>query len=131
MESARSKVESVEHPAVVHLEQLEELLKQEKAALVVLDRDQIDLLATAKLEVDRLLQSAVLEQPLGAPHRELLQRVRAQALANQLLIVHARSCVQGVLSLLAPSSAPGYSGGRRAPGLHDSKPQPMALNFRG
>lgn len=118
------------HPAEQHLEQLELLLRQERDALVVLDRDQIESIAQHKLHVDEALRAAVAERALDATHREQLERVRAQALSNQLLLVHARSCVQGVLSLFAPSSAPGYSGGRRAPGLHDNNPQPMAVNLR-
>lgn len=112
------------------LEQMEQLLMEEKQALVVLDRDQIEALADAKLQVDECLRKAVEHCPLAAAHRPLLERVKSQALANQLLLVHARSCVQGVLSLISPRVSPGYSGGQRAPGLHASNPPPMALNLR-
>jgi flagellar biosynthesis/type III secretory pathway chaperone len=82
----------------------------------------------AALELDTELRQRVSEQPLGASDRQVLERVRQAALSNQLLLAHARSCVQGVLSLLAPGNAPGYS----APGQHSaSQPPPLALNFRG
>lgn len=116
--------------ATLLLEQLEQLLAEEKEALTKLDRDTIERLAKAKLQVDERLNAVVKLCPLDESHLTLLKRVKSEALANQLLLVHARACVQGVLSLFAPEVNPGYSGGRRAPGLHNSNPPPMALNLR-
>jgi len=108
--------------------ELERLLTSERDALVRLDRDAIEAFAARKLELDAQLRASVAAQPLGAGDRQLLERVRQAALSNQLLLAHARSCVQGVLSLLAPGNAPGYS----APGQPSaSQPPPLALNFRG
>jgi hypothetical protein len=112
------------------LRELEQLLADERRALVELDRDAIEAFAARQLELDAALTSAVQQTPLAAaaPDRALLTRVRKAALANQLLIAHARSCVQGVLTLLAPGNAPGYSpAGNAAAG---STPPPMALNLR-
>jgi flagellar biosynthesis/type III secretory pathway chaperone len=121
------------HPAEGVLSELEVLLGDEREALVKLDRDAIEAFAARKLELDALLESAARERPLGASERAVLERVRQAALANQLLLAHARSCVQGVLTLLAPGNAPGYS----APGYPTaghagagSTPPPIALNLR-
>jgi flagellar biosynthesis/type III secretory pathway chaperone len=125
------------HPAPVPLpasargvlSALEELLADERKALVRLDRDAIEAFAIRKLELDAALRERCLLTPLELADRQLLERVRHAALENQLLLAHARSCVQGMLSLLAPHNAPGYS----APG-HGSgsaHPPPMALNLRG
>lgn len=123
------------HPARGILKQLEQLLADERAALVQLDRESIEAFATRKLELDAELQSAAREAPLGASEKDLLEHVRQAALSNQLLLAHARSCVQGVLTLLSPAHAPGYA----APGAatsHTGGAQsaatmpPLALNFR-
>jgi len=116
-------------PASELLLELERLLASERDALVRLDRDAIEAFANRKLELDAELRQRVAAQPLVLSERELLERVRKAALSNQLLLAHARLCVQGVLTLLAPANAPGYS----APGqAHASAaPPPLALNFRG
>jgi hypothetical protein len=113
------------HPAQPVLDALEALLTQERAALVALDREAIDAFATQKLELDRQLRESVRNTPLGGAQREHLVRIRAQALSNQLLLAHARSCVQGVLSLLSPQAAPAYGNGTQ-PGAVP----PVALNLR-
>jgi hypothetical protein len=113
------------HPAQAVLEALETLLTQERVALVGLDADAIDAFATQKLELDQRLRDSVRNNPLGAAERDHLVRVRAQALSNQLLLSHARSCVQGVLSLLTPQAAPAYGKGNQ-PG----PVPPVALNLR-
>lgn len=118
------------------LVELEQLLEGERAALVCLDRDAIEVYAARKLELDAALQEAVKVEPLAASDKELLERIRQAALKNQLLLAHARSCVQGVLSLLTPGSAPVYSAPGYAPtahgaGAHTSpSPPPIALNLR-
>lgn len=113
------------------LVELEQLLEGERAALVGLDRDAIDGYAARKLELDAALKQAVKFAPLAAPDRELLERVRRAALENQLLLAHARSCVQGVLSLLTPGNTPGYAPPGHGASAHTSPaPPPIALNLR-
>jgi hypothetical protein len=116
-------------PASELLLDLERLLTSERDALARLDRDAIEAFAARKLELDAQLRQCVAAQPLVPSERELLERVRQAALSNQLLLAHARSCVQGVLTLLAPGNAPGYS----VPGQPHSTatPPPLAVNFRG
>jgi hypothetical protein len=120
------------HPARVVLDELWTLLEEERAALVRLDRVAIDGFAARKLELDEALTNAVAAHPLGASERELLERVRNGALDNQLLLAHARSCVQGVLSLLAPKNTPRYTApGHTAPSAHSAPDAPpLALNMR-
>ena len=120
-------------PASEVLLELEQLLSVEREALVKLDRDAIEAFATRKLELDAQLRQCVAAQALVAADRQQLERVRDAALSNQLLLAHARSCVQGVLTLLAPGNAPGYSApGYSAPGhASNAPPPPLALNFKG
>jgi hypothetical protein len=124
--------EPLEHPARAVLLELEQLLIREKAALVRLDRDAIDAFAVRKLELDIVLKESAARAPFGIGEKQLIERVRQAALSNQLLLAHARSCVQGVLSLLSPANSPLYTaptsgtgntqGGAPAP--------PIALNLR-
>jgi hypothetical protein len=120
------------HPARVLLDELSTLLEDERAALVRLDRLAIDGFAARKLELDEALTKTVAEHPLGVSEKELLERIRNAALDNQLLLAHARSCVQGVLSLLAPKNTPRYTApGHTAPSAHSAPDAPpLALNMR-
>jgi len=111
------------------LQELQHLLALEKDALVRLDRDAIEAFAARKLELDAALKEHTARVPLSTQDRELLEAVRAAALTNQLLLAHARSCVQGVLSLLAPVNAPGYTASGHAPTTAGTPP-PLALDFR-
>jgi len=127
---------SAPRPAAAVLLELEALLAEEKAALVRLDREAIEAFAARKLELDRALTEAAAQTPLQAADKALLDRVRQAALTNQLLLAHARSCVQGVLSLLTPANAPAYAapaygnaaGAGKAP--VNAPAPPMALNLR-
>ena len=111
------------------LQELQRLLALEKDALVRLDRDAIEAFAARKLELDAALKEHTANVPLSALDKDLLVSVREAALSNQLLLAHARSCVQGVLSLLAPVNAPGYTVSGHAPAT-SATPPPLALNFR-
>ena len=111
------------------LQELQSLLTLEKDALVRLDRDAIEAFAARKLELDAALKAHVASVPLSVLDKALLESVREAALSNQLLLAHARSCVQGVLSLLAPVNAPGYTASGHAP-TTGSNPPPLALNLR-
>jgi flagellar biosynthesis/type III secretory pathway chaperone len=111
--------------------ELADLLEAERAALVHLDRDAIEGFANRKLELDQALQRAVGEAQLGASEKALLERVRQSALSNQLLLAHARSCVQGVLSLLTPANAPRYAAPGHTASTHTGpEAPPIALNLR-
>jgi flagellar biosynthesis/type III secretory pathway chaperone len=113
------------------LTELADLLEAERAALVVLDREAIEGFANRKLELDEALHRAVGDSKLGASEQALLERVRQSALSNQLLLAHARSCVQGVLSLLTPANTPRYTAPGHSPNAHGGpEAPPIALNLR-
>jgi flagellar biosynthesis/type III secretory pathway chaperone len=123
--------EAAAHPARSVLMELADLLEAERAALVSLDRGAIEGFANRKLELDAALQQAVSEAKLGASEQALLDRVRQSALSNQLLLAHARSCVEGVLSLLTPANTPRYTAPGHAQSAHASPAAPpIALNLR-
>jgi hypothetical protein len=129
--SAQQQAGEAEHPARRILAELAGVLEAERVALVRLDREAISLYATRKLELDQALQSATQQAKLGAGERELLARVRESALANQLLLAHARSCVQGVLSLLTPANSPRYTAPGHSPNANSAPDAPpVALNLR-
>ncbi|NRA31923.1 MAG: hypothetical protein HRU17_01145 [Polyangiaceae bacterium] len=82
------------------LSEFNALLAQERDALRRLDLDRIEFATTRKLELDAQLKALCeREKPTAADYSEL-QRMRAGALTNQLLLVHARSCLTGLLSLV-------------------------------
>lgn len=119
------------HPARTVLVELEALLEAERAALIGLDREAIELFAARKLELDEALLAATSDVKLGPTEKALLERVRQSALQNQLLLAHARSCVQGVLSLLTPANTPRYSAPGHSPAAHGgTDTPPIALNLR-
>jgi len=132
MAAERPQRTAPSHPARALLEELGELLEAERAALVRLDRAAIEGFAARKLELDQELTKVVAEQPLGVSEKELLERVRNHAFDNQLLLAHARSCVQGVLSLLTPANTPRYTAPGHSPPTAHSTPDapPLALNMR-
>jgi flagellar biosynthesis/type III secretory pathway chaperone len=118
-------------PARSVLVELADLLDAERAALISLDREAISEFATRKLELDQALTQAVQVQKLGAAEQTLLERVRQSALSNQLLLAHARSCVQGVLSLLTPANTPRYTAPGQPAAAHSApEAPPIALNLR-
>jgi hypothetical protein len=92
------------------LGELEQLLEEETGALRKLDRDAIDRIAAAKLEVcERLSHTAhragsSLPDGAAPERRAQLDRIRQKALYNQVLLVHARDSVRGVLDLLTGQS---------------------------
>jgi hypothetical protein len=127
---ARQQAGRSGHPARGVLAELAELLEAERVALVNLDREAIAAFASRKFELDQELQSATSQEKLGPEERDLLARVRENALSNQLLLAHARSCVQGVLSLLTPANSPRYTAPGHSPTNAAPDAPPVALNLR-
>jgi hypothetical protein len=109
----------------VLLAELEALLTNERDALKRLDRDAISASAETKLELDLALKSAPLPTPVSATLVAQMERVRRSAQVNQVLLAHARSCVQGMLQLITGRTASPVA----RPG--SVAPPPVALNFRG
>lgn len=107
------------------LAELQEVLAQERRALERLDRASMEHLAERKLELDAQLRASAKISELGPVDLQALKRMRAAALSNQLLLVHARSCIRGIISLVTREQVP------RHPGVEASTPPPVALSFRG
>lgn len=121
MKSPMSDVDSLE--AV--LNELESVLEVERQALRVLDREVIFQAAEDKLRLDAALRAL----PAPAGHspalREQLERIQSAARTNQILLAHARSCVQGMLEMLTgQGTLPAVRGG-------SPPPRPVAVNLRG
>src|SRR5689334_17866882 len=96
------------------LQELERVLVEERSSIRKLDTNGIDLAAAKKIELEKKLTLAIESgvKPRKEDH-ELLERVRTAARANQLLLVHARACVRGVVSLVSgrlPDAYPASAG---------------------
>lgn len=94
--------------AIVH--RLDELLTEESGALRRMDSDKIVELSDAKAEILRELGGA----SRSGASRETLQlvaRVREKALANQLLLVHARDLIRGLVQSMGAVSVDGKTPG--------------------
>jgi hypothetical protein len=88
---------------------LDSLLSEEHKALKRLAADEIEQLATRKVELVEAL--ARLLPPGGArgDDASALKRIREKQLHNQLLLVHARDSVRGLISHVTGGSANNYS----------------------
>lgn len=82
------------------LEELQELLTEERLALRKLDRTGIELATERKLDLSARISEARAQSPVRDDCKELLEMVKASAMTNQLLLVHARACVHGALALV-------------------------------
>ena len=91
------------------LKDLEHLLVEERSAIRKLDTTTIELAAIKKTELETKLSAAIAagEKATKGDH-EILERVRAAARANQLLLVHARACVRGVVALVSGKMPDAY-----------------------
>lgn len=107
---------------------IEQTLQVEHQALRSLNVAEIDKASDRKERLTAKLQSLVPRIIPTAEVRDAVARVRAAAQANQILLLHARSCVKGAMSLLTgnPADAASY-----APRRASSPPSPVRLNVRG
>ncbi len=84
------------------LQDLERVLVEERSAIRKLDIDGIDNAATRKLELEAKLSAKIADgQTATMADHATLERVRAAARANQLLLVHARACIRGVVAIVS------------------------------
>ncbi len=88
------------------LGELEELLLGESTALQNLDRESLDAITDKKLTLLGRLSSVSAHAQPAPEDLPDLKRIRQLALANQLLLVHARDTVRGVLSLALGDAGP-------------------------
>jgi hypothetical protein len=91
------------------LTELEHVLVEERSAIRKLDTDNIERMATKKLELEGKLTGAIAAGKKATKEdHAILERVRAAARANQLLLVHARACVRGVVALVSGKMPDAY-----------------------
>ncbi|MEZ4224520.1 MAG: hypothetical protein R3B13_26455 [Polyangiaceae bacterium] len=79
------------------LQALELILAEEHRALRKLDSAAIEKVAAQKVDLEVELANA---GPLTPTDKDLAQRVRRAALANQILLVHARDTVRGLVAAM-------------------------------
>jgi hypothetical protein len=91
------------------LQQLDSLLAEELSALKAMSRDAIDRITETKLALCDRLARLVAQDRLDPEHRILLERVHRAQLRNQLLVVHARDCVRGVLTAMGCVPVPEHA----------------------
>lgn len=90
------------------LNQLEHILGEERRALARLDLSALDQAAADKLALrDALTQSASLTEG-NLTARARLERIRSDVVRNQMLLVHVRDTVRGVLELITGSPGQSY-----------------------
>jgi hypothetical protein len=84
------------------LKALELVLVEERSAIRKLDTNNIERAATKKTELEARLSAKIAEgETATKDDHAILERVRAAARANQLLLVHARACIRGVVALVS------------------------------
>ncbi len=105
------------------LDELEQLHARETEALRRMDAALIDELSSIKETLCERL--GALSAALLPEHRPKLERIRAHAARNQLLIVHARDSVRTILSQATGMSFDAFPGARR-PSTHEG----IRLNVR-
>jgi hypothetical protein len=80
---------------------LERVLFEERSAIKKLDTPAIDDAATRKIALEAKLGEAIGRgERASKEDHALLERIRSMARANQLLLVHARACVRGVVAIM-------------------------------
>ncbi len=106
------------------LVEMDQVLGEENQALRTLDADGIDRAATRKAELNAIIRRLVRDVRPGPAHRDLLEGIQRAALANQLLLVHARNSVRSVLALASGQPLDSHPS--------DSSPPPaLRLNLKG
>ncbi len=89
------------------LNRLELALSEERHALRRLDADAVE-----QACLDKLALAQSLRDTAQSDHRRLdpgrLERLRAELVKNQLLLVHARDTARGVLAIMTGVSGPSY-----------------------
>lgn len=106
------------------LGELEAVLETERQALRILDKDIIAQTAEDKLRLDAALRAAPVPTHTLAL-KERIARLHRNVRVNQILLAHARSCVQGMLQLLTGQAPSPVARAGSVP------PPPVAINFRG
>lgn len=106
--------------------ELERLHERESEILRALRKDAIDAITDEKQGLCERLHALVAVTPLSERHRPALDRIRARATFNQLLVVHARDAVRNILAQASGAPVDGMPGTRK-PVVQEG----LRLNLRG
>jgi hypothetical protein len=108
------------------LEALEGVLAREFRALVALDGPALERTTAEKRDLDEKLRAVSRPLPALPKVKSALERIKSAAHTNQVLLVHARACIQGALRIAtgAMSDPPSYA--RTPEGF-----SPVRVNTRG
>lgn len=112
-------------PIRTTLAEIQDVLEAERVALRTLDLPGIELAAERKKQLEERLREFGAKGPLAEDERIAVSKVRDAALANQLLLVHARSCVRGALALATGQSSEPYAHASSA------SAGPLRVNLKG
>jgi hypothetical protein len=102
------------------LDELSDLLTREATALRALDANALSAIAEQKVQLESRL---IALGPAQESDREALTQLRQRALENQILLVHARDTVRGLIATLG--------GGQPGVGAPGSSAMPVRLDVRG
>ncbi|HKQ70268.1 MAG TPA: hypothetical protein VJT73_13055, partial [Polyangiaceae bacterium] len=91
------------------LDAIEKVLKEEFAALSVLDPAGIEAAASKKTALDEKLRAFAGRLPDAPQIRASLKRLQSAAQANQALLIHARSCLKGAIEVASGGAAESIS----------------------
>jgi len=105
--------------------EIEQVLDAERIALRSLDVPGIELASIRKDQLEERIRSCAASEGLDDEDRRAASRVRKAALENQLLLVHARSCVRGALALATGQGAEPYSH------CSTTSPGPLRVDLKG
>jgi hypothetical protein len=107
------------------LDALEALHRDEHVALRRLSKSELDDLTDRKLLLWEKLRTVTADTPPGPEHRAAFERIRRAAIANQILLHHARDAVR---TILQDASGQAYSApSHRQTAVQDG----LRVDFRG
>jgi hypothetical protein len=92
-------------PLTAVLDAIEALLDEEREGLRRLDREVIDRCAQRKAGLDGALRAVLTGANPGELQRARLERLKAAALVNQMLIAQARNCLKSILAVAGGQTA--------------------------
>ncbi len=92
-------------PLTAVLDEIERILEEEREALRHLNRPVIDRCAEQKTALEATLRAVLTRQNPGELQRARIERLKASALVNQMLISQARNCIRGILALATGQGA--------------------------
>jgi hypothetical protein len=92
-------------PVTAVLDEIERILEEERDGLRRLDREVIDRCASRKTSLEATLRTVLTHAKPGELQRARMERLKAAALVNQMLIAQARSCLKSILQVASGHAA--------------------------